>query len=161
MTVVAILVVLVALAAIGAAAVARSNRAQFAKANEIVPGVSTRAPSSWAGDHTPEATLHRRIRDAVSALPSRDDIERFEVRSSLEQQALTVDEQLIAVAALPERVRGDQLAMVTSAVDALEAGVAALTASNQGQLDPAKIDAALAQLNERVALLAEARTELG
>lgn len=160
MTVLVILVVLAVLAGVGAMAVVKANRTQFAKANEVVPGVATRAPASWAGAHTPEARLHRRLRDAVAALPPRDDIERFEVRASLEQHALTVDEQLVAVAVLPERVRGEQLALVVAAVDAVEAGVAALTASRQGQLEPAKIDDALARLNERVALLAEARTEL-
>lgn len=160
MTVVVILVVLAVLAAAGAMAVARANRRQFANANEVVPGVATQAPAAWAGAHTPEARLHRRLRDAVAALPPRDDIERFEARASLEQHALAVDEQLVAVAALPERVRGEQLAMVAAAVDALEAGVAALTASSQGQLEPGRIDDALAQVSERVALLAEARTEL-
>lgn len=158
---VAILVVLVALAVIGAVVVARSNRTSFAKSNEVVPGVPSRAPASWAGDHTPEARLHRRLRDAVAALPPRDDLTRFEARASLEQHALSVDDQLVAVAALPERVRGEQLALVVAAVDALEAGVVALTASNQGQLEPARIDAALAQVSERVTLLAEARNELG
>jgi hypothetical protein len=159
--VVAILFVLVALAVVGAVVVARSNRTSFAKSNEVVPGTPTRAPASWAGDHTPEARLHRRLRDAVAALPPRDDLGRFEARAALEQKALDVDEQLIAVAALPERVRGDQLALVEAAVDAVEAGVAAVTASSAGALEPAKIDDALAAITERVKLVAEARTELG
>ncbi len=50
-----------------AAYVALRNAQDFSDANEVVPGVPTSAPKAWAGAHTPEARLHRRLRDAVMA----------------------------------------------------------------------------------------------
>jgi hypothetical protein len=154
------LVVLVLVASIaGAVALARSGKRSFTKANEVVPGVSPRAPASWAGEHTPEARLHRRLRDAVAALP-RDDVGVMEARIAIERLALTVDEQLVTVAALPERVRAQPLAQVTAAVEAVEDGVAKVAANELAAHGSTAVDAALATLQERVELLAQARPEL-
>lgn len=140
-------------------ALARSGTRQLEKSNEVVPGVASRAPTSWGGEHTPEARLHRRLGAAVRALP-RDDVNVLEARIAIEQVALAIDDQLVTVAALPERVRAAPLAQVEAAVEALENGVATVAANELGQQGAAAVEAALAQLNERVALLAEARAEL-
>ena len=155
MTVAVVLLLFVVSAAVAATVVVRTQKRKFAEANVVVPGAATKAPAEWAGAHTPEARLHRRLRDAVAAVranPAMEDAFRMDARVSLEQQALAVDERLIAVAALPERVRGDQLASVAAAVDAVEAAVAALVAGPEstGSLDRAmtEVAAQVAQLEQ-------------
>ena len=129
-----------------------------AKANEVVTGTATRAPAEWAGAHTPEARLHRRLRDAVAALraePAMEDAWRTDARVSLEPHALTVDERLIAVAALPDRVRVEPMASVAAAVEAVEAAVAAVVAgpAPEGRRG---LDQAMAEVEQWVAKLPQA-----
>ena len=147
------LLLVVVAAVVAATVVVRSGKRQYAKANEVVPGTPTRAPAEWAGAHSPEARLHRRLRDAVAALranPGLEDAWRLEARVSLEQHAVAVDERLIAVASLPERVRAEPLASVAAAVDAVEAAVASLVA---GPVPEARsgLDQAMAEVESRVA----------
>jgi hypothetical protein len=152
-------VAVVALAVAGAVAFARQGKRDYDHSNEVVAGTATNAPPSWAGDHAPEAKLHRRLRDAVAALP-RDDVNALEARLAIEQLALAVDDQLVTVARLPERVRAEPLAQVTAAVEAVEDGVARVAANELGQHGAAAVEAALQQLQERVELLAQAHQEL-
>jgi hypothetical protein len=131
----------------------RSQKRKYGEANLVVPGTATRAPAEWAGAHSPEARLHRRLRDAVAALranPATEDAWRMDARLSLEQQALVVDERLIAVAALPDRVRGEPLAAVSAAVDAVEAAVASYVAGPAAS-EPSGLDRAIAEVESRVA----------
>jgi hypothetical protein len=158
MVAVVVLVVLVLAVLGGAAAVVSSTRRRYMLANQIVPGTATRAPASWAGAHTPEARLHRRLRDAVTALranPAMEDAWALESRVSLEQHALAVDERLIAVAALPEGVRAEPLRTVVAAVDAVEAAVASLASAGPDLDRHAGLDQAMAQVEQRVAELAQ------
>lgn len=154
-TVVIVLALLVVSAVVAATVVVRTNKRKFEEANEVVPGAATTAPASWAGAHSPEARLHRRLRDAVDALranPAMEDAYMMDARVALEQQALAVDQRLIAVAALPERVRSEPLASVGAAVDALEAAVAAVVTvpGERGGVDQAMADVAdrVAQLEQ-------------
>ena len=152
-TVLVVLALMVVSAVVAATWVVRTNRRQFAKANQVVPGTATRAPAEWAGAHSPEARLHRRLRDAVGALranPAMEDAWMLEARVSLEQHALAVDERLVAVAALPERVRAEPLATVAAAVDAVEAAVVSFAAGPEGRSD---LDRAMAEVEDRVAVL--------
>ncbi len=152
-TVLVVLVVLVVSAVVAATVVVRTNKRKFAEANEVVPGTATRAPAEWAGAHTPEARLHRRLRDAVEALranPAMEDAFMMDARVSLEQQAVAVDQRLIAVAALPERVRSEPLASVSAAVDALETAVAAVVTVPG---ERSGVDRAMAEVADRVAQL--------
>ena len=55
-----------AIVGFGVALTVRSRK-DFAEQNEVVPGVASPAPASWAGAHTPEAKLHRRLKEAVAA----------------------------------------------------------------------------------------------
>ena len=153
MTAVVVVLLFVASAVVAAAVVVRTNKRKFAEANVVVPGTTTKAPAEWAGAHTPEARMHRRLRDAMAALqanPAVEDAFMLDARVSLEQQALAVDQRLIAVAALPERVRADPLASVASAVDAVEAAVAALAVGPEAG---SGLDRAMAEVAERVARL--------
>jgi hypothetical protein len=142
-------------AAVTATVVVRSQKRKYAEANEVVPGTATGAPAEWAGAHTPEARLHRRLRDAVAALranPALEDAYRMDARVSLEQHALAVDARLIAVAALPERVRAVPLASVAAAVDAVEAAVASLVTGPPLEAG-GRLDQAMAEVESRVAKL--------
>lgn len=158
LVVVAVLAVLAVLAAL---ALAAKGRRRYADANQVVPGVATGAPAEWAGAHTPEARLHRRLRDAVAALrrnPGLDHAGVPELRASVEQAALEADRRLIAAAALPERVRDDPLAHVTRAVEVIEETVAAIAAWPAAGEDA--LADAVARAAERVSLVAGARAEL-
>jgi hypothetical protein len=153
MTVVVVLLLFVVSAAVAATVVVRTQKRKFAEANVIVPGTTTKAPAEWAGAHTPEARLHRRLRDAVAAVranPAMEDAFMMDARVSLEQQALAVDERLIAVAALPEGVRSEPLASVAAAVDAVEAAVAALVSGPQAR---SSLDQAMTEVAARVSQL--------
>jgi hypothetical protein len=153
LTALIVVLLVVASAVVAATVVVRTNKRKFAEANVIVPGTATKAPAEWAGAHTPEARLHRRLRDTVAAVranPAMEDAFRMDARVSLEQQALAVDERLIAVAALPEGVRAEPLASVAAAVDALEAAVAALVA---GPESASSLDRAMVEVADRVAQL--------
>lgn len=155
MTVVLFLFILLAAAAAAAAVVVRNGKRQFSADNQVVPGTPTMAPAGWAGAHSPEARLHRRLRDAVAAVganPTLADAWMLDARVSLEQQALMVDERLIAVAALPERVRAEPLAAVAAAVDAVEAAVAALVTESR-PVERHALDQAMAEVAERVGRL--------
>jgi hypothetical protein len=152
MTVVVVLVLFVAAAVVAATVVVRNQKKSYAQANEVVPGRATKAPAEWAGAHTPEARMHRRLRDAVDALranPAMEDAFLLDARVSLEEQAVAVDERLIATAALPESVRAQPLANLAPAVDAVEAAVAALVTSPERS----GVEQAMADVAHRMAAL--------
>ena len=163
MTTAIVLVLLVVVAAVVAATVVvRNGKREYARANEVVPGTATRAPAEWAGAHTPEARLHRRLRDVVEALranPAMEDAWMLEARVSLEQHALAVDDRLIAVAALPERVRTEPLAGVAAAVDAVELALASMISAGPETERRTGLDRAMTDVETRVALLAEGLAE--
>ncbi len=144
MTVVVVLLLFVAAAVAAATVVVRSQKKSYAQANEVVPGRVTTAPAEWAGAHTPEARMHRRLRAALEALranPAMEDAFLLDARVSLEEQAVAVDQRLIAAAALPEGVRAASLAGLAAAVDAVEAAVAALvTAPERSGVEQAMAD---------------------
>ena len=157
-TAVIVVLLFVVSAVVAATVVVRTQKRKFAEANVVVPGAGSKAPAAWAGAHTPEARLHRRLRDAVAAVranPAMEDAFRMDARVSLEQHALAVDERLIAVAALPEGVRAEPLASVSAAVDAVEAAVAELVAGTESRT---QLDQAMAEVEQRVSRLQEGGT---
>lgn len=103
---------------VGAGAVSRSSKDR----NQVVPGVVSNAPASWAGSHDPEAKLHRRIRDAVAGLHSiaGDDPAMTDTISSLHEDALDIDHQLIAASLLAPRFKEQALEELDGAVSQLE-----------------------------------------
>jgi hypothetical protein len=155
------LVVVVAALVIGAVALARSSKKEFDDANVIVAGEDTGAPADWAGAHSPEARLHRRIRDAVRALQANADLDGHltEARVRLEGEALAIDRRLVSAAALPDSVRAEPMERVTAAVVALEeaAADAALAAD---LTDESVIGETTQAINDRLTALAEARAAL-
>lgn len=140
--------------------VALRNAKDFSDANEIIPGVPTSAPKAWAGAHSPEARLHRRLRDAMTALRanrSLDEPALVEVRETLEREALALDDRLVAAAALPKTVREEPVRRVAGAVDAVEAVVADIVLLRGPGAD---VQRGIEQVRTRLALVADARAEL-
>lgn len=156
------LLLLVLLSVVGVVAfIAYRNAQDFSDANEVVPGVPTRAPQSWAGGHNPEARLHRRLRDAMTSLrevTSNDQPTLADVRATLEREALAVDDVLVAVASLPKAQREGRLQKVTDAVEAIETAVADVVVVTGPALDD--VHRSLDDVRTRLTLVAEARAEL-
>jgi hypothetical protein len=137
------------------------NAQDFSDANEIIPGTPTRAPKAWAGAHSQEARLHRRLRDAMVVLrenASLDDPSLAPARSALEREALAIDDALIGIAALPKHHREAHMTDVASAVEAVEEAVAGVVAMRGPALGEAR--AGVADVQARLALIAAAREEL-
>lgn len=141
--------------------VALRNAQDFSDANEVIPGVPTDAPKAWAGAHSPEARLHRRLRDSMTALRANralDEPALIQVREALEREALAIDEQLVAAAALPARVRDEPIAQVTTAVEAVETAVAEVVLLRGPERSGSQ--EAIEQVRTRLAHVEEARAEL-
>ena len=86
--VVGLIVTLALLAGVAVAAVAivhRSQQRAITRDNQLMPGHPTRAPSSWAVSHDPEARLHRRLRDAMAALHAVDAMDSGAVAALIRQ----------------------------------------------------------------------------
>jgi hypothetical protein len=162
-----LLVVLGVLAVLSVAAVAAvialRNKAAFERSNELIPGVRSVAPTSWAGSHEPEARLHRRLRQALDALRANQAFDHdgalLDLRVELEHQALEVDQQLVATAALPVHLRSDPLERLTGAVASLEQAVADLAGSSAAET-AARLNRALDDVRARTGLVAQARAAL-
>lgn len=103
---------------LGAGAVGKNAKNR----NQVVPGVKTNAPASWAGAHEPEAKLHRRLRDAVAALHTiagKDDTMQSLI-DRVERDAVDLDNQLVATSQLASTHRERALSNVSNAVENLE-----------------------------------------
>jgi hypothetical protein len=152
---------IVALSIVGGAVTlaVRSKRAYDAS-NEVVPGVSTRAPAAWAGAHSPEAVLHRRLRAAVLATGAATDARLGDARSVVEREALTIDERLVAAAQLAAPHRDRIIAALEPAVAGIEAAVASMVELPVGSVDQSALDEAVIDVQTRLAALAAARAEL-
>lgn len=167
MAVLVVLLGLIVVALVGAVAVAGvialRNKSAFERNSRLAPGLSTSAPTSWAGSHDPEARLHRRLRDALVALSTNQAFDHngslLDLRVELEQQAMALDEQLVATAALPLHLRRQPLERITGAVGVIEQAVADLAASSAGEA-AVRLDAALDDIRTRTTLVAEARAAL-
>ncbi|MGW2661370.1 hypothetical protein ACWCW7_10435 [Nocardia tengchongensis] len=155
-------VILVGAAVGGVTVLSRRQQAATTAANQVVPGIATRAPASWAGSHDPEPRLHRRLRDAMRALHTADaldDATTIVLRAELEQAALAWDDRLVAMAALPASALGDQRATATQAVESIEAAVAQYV-SAATQRTAAEVTAGLTAARAQLDIQAEIRKSL-
>ena len=146
----------------GVALTVRSKR-DFADANEVVPGVPSIAPASWAGAHTPEAKLHRRLRAAVLAarsIPRLDELGLAEQRRAIESEALAIDEQLVAASGLADRHRDLAIPVIDTSVAALEDAVAALTQTTTIGDSKQLLDQVTSDAYIKLQALAAARAEV-
>lgn len=157
----ALALVVVVAAVAGALVLGLRSKQEFDDANVVVAGVDTGAPAAWAGAHSPEALLHRRLRDAVRALRANADLSGSltEALVRLEGEAVAIDRRLVAAAALPSSVQAEPMARVEAAVVALEQ--AAADAALAGQLtDESVIGETTEAITDRLNAVAEARAAL-
>jgi hypothetical protein len=141
--------------------VALRNAQDFSDANEVIPGVPTKRAEGvgrCALGGGPPAPPPARRHDRAAANRSLDEPAMVEVREALEREALAIDEQLVAAAALPQRVRDEPLRQVATAVESVEATVADVVLLRGPERT--STDAAIEQVRTRLALVAEARAEL-
>lgn len=120
-----LVVVLVVLVVGGfAVALAVSGRRKAAAQAGLPGGVAV--PASWAGAHSAEARLHRRLAAAARALEALPlgDAASIERRVAVEQRVRALDARLVAAAAIPGEVGVAALAEVETMVSAVEAEVA-------------------------------------
>lgn len=160
--VLALVVILGGIVAIGAVALAHQRR-RIAAENQVVPGTATRAPTAWARSHDPEARLHRRLRDAMTALravTAYDTAATVTLRADLEQSALALDDHLVAISMLHSDARTAQLAQIERAVAAVEAGVADY-ATAATQPDLSALEADLTGVRERLRTADDLRRGIG
>ncbi|MBX3314243.1 MAG: hypothetical protein KF906_07970 [Actinobacteria bacterium] len=161
----ALFVVVVAAAGAGYLAVkaTRTVRSNYEQSNQVVPGTPTAAPTSWLGSHDPEARLHRRLIDAVRALRANQQFDTLgtylDLRVELEQQAVMIDNELVAVAALPIAQRQEPLAKLTEAVESIEVAIGEL-ARTSAQSASDQLARTLDGLRERSTTLEEAKAAL-
>jgi hypothetical protein len=152
-----LLVVVAALALV--TVVARRNKAAFLESNDVVPGIRTTAPEGWAGSHNPEALLHRRLRAAMDALRTNqsfdDDGQLLDLRVELEQQTLALDERLVAIGVLPERLRPEPLARATDSVERIEEAIASLVGASSSDAE-ARLSALISEIGSRTQLETDA-----
>lgn len=159
-----ILLAVVAVIVAGGAMVAGlavQARRQRADRLHVVPGVENAAPAAWAGAHTPEAKLHRRLGDAVRSMrvPPGMSSSLFDAqRVALEQEALRIDARLIAVAALAGSRREEGIAEVATLVDRYEAAVGDLVIASLD--DSTSLDAVISESELRLRALQAARAEV-
>ena len=163
-----ILIVAAGLVAVGGAVAAvrlalSRTRESLAASNQVVPGHPTRAPQSWAGSHETEARLHRRLRDAMTALRANehfdDDGALIDVRVELEHQALSLDDRLVAVSNLPLQHKVAPLDEIADVVTLIEQTVAELASRSVAESRPV-VEAALALVRERSSLIDQVRAQL-
>jgi hypothetical protein len=126
-TVIVVIIVLVLLGAVGfAVALAGKGKRRAKEALGLSPALATDVPREWAGAHSPEAKMHRRLAAAAKSLsgqPLGDAVE-IEKRVTVEQQILQLDEQLVAAAAVPGPKKTQLLAEIEPLVAAVESTVA-------------------------------------
>ncbi len=124
--VVVVLVVVGALVLFGVA-LARKGKRRFAE-QAGGPGLAPNAPPEWAGAHTPEARMHRRLAAAARSLDAQPmgDAVAIEQRVAIEQQIRQLDEKLFAVAGGSGGGKADTLSEMETMVASIERAVAQL-----------------------------------
>lgn len=146
--------------------------------HRVDPTISSPVPLTWAVDPRAPARLHRRlarIGDVTIRLTADDQPRRGRRRHrdeptplqqtalAIRQQAVALDRRLDVVAALPLRVRRDQLIELGRAVDDLEGATAQLARLHEESGDPRTLTGQPSRLEaviERVDLLERAHAEL-
>ncbi|HUF98267.1 MAG TPA: hypothetical protein VMM60_09055 [Ilumatobacter sp.] len=160
--------VLAAVVVVGAAVafgvrLANDSRRAVARGIEVVPGVASQAPAAWAGAHSPEAKLHRRLRDAVASAHTQVELagSSSTQTASLDQAAVTLSNRLVAAAALPARHRQAAIDEVGTLIGRFEDSVAALATQGvaHAELDAA-FERSMTDIHQELEALAQARAEV-
>lgn len=161
------LLVIVVIGAAGAGYLAfrgtKKLKDNYERSNQVVPGFTTAAPTSWLGSHDPEARLHRRLIDAIKALHANQQFDTLgtylDLRVELEQQAIAIDNELVSVAALPVAQRQEPLTKLTQAVESIEQAVGELARTSAQQASD-QLARTLEGLRQRTSTLDQARAAL-
>ncbi len=151
-----------AVVAFGVMLAARSKQ-EFSEQNQVVPGRKSPAPASWAGAHSREAKLHRRLGDAVKgarANPRFVELGLAPQMTAIEAEALAIDERLVAAAALPAAHRDAAIDPLEQHVVELEATIAELVTSVSVADSKVQLEAAVSAADIKLQALAEARAEV-
>ncbi|MGB3735323.1 MAG: hypothetical protein WA964_10240 [Ilumatobacter sp.] len=139
------------------------SRQEFTEQNEVVPGRRSPAPASWAGAHSREAKLHRRLGEAVKAARSNPRFVELGLAAqtaAIEAEALAIDERLVAAAALPAAHRNAAIDPLEQHVVDLEATVVELVTSVSVSDSREQLEAAVSAADIKLQALAEARAEI-
>lgn len=142
---------------------ANKVKVNYERSNDVVPGVPSPAPTSWLGSHDAEARLHRRLVDVMKALRANQSFDQdgilLDLRVELEQQAVAIDAELVATAALPLSMREAPLQSLAGAVETLETAVAGLATKSAAEVGD-RLQAVLDDLQLRTSTVAQARAAL-
>jgi hypothetical protein len=130
--------------------------------NQLIPGRPTHAPRSWAVSYDSEARLHRRLRDAMTALHAADALDTgstLVLRADLEQTALDLDDHLVTVAQLKSVHKAEMLQTITTTVECIEDAVARYAAAAT-MPDTAALEADLATVQRQLDITRELQRRL-
>jgi hypothetical protein len=156
------LVLIVGLTVAVVAVVGRKQQRAITRANQLIPGRPTHAPRSWAVSHDPEARLHRRLRDAMTALQAANSFDAGSallLRADLEQTALDLDNHLVAVAQLAPAHKDELFQTITTTVECIESAVARYAAATT-MPDTAALEADLAAVQRQLDITTELQRKL-
>lgn len=134
MTIIAMVILFVVLAAgllsgavLIALVLARRGQQQYVAQGELQPGRPSVAPPEWAGAHSEEARLHRRLGEALRGLSAAStaaggavDGGSLDLRVQVELRAEDLDRRLVAAAVLPAHQRDAALGVLSGDVATLE-----------------------------------------
>jgi len=151
-----------AIVGFGVALAVRSKQ-EFAEQNQVVPGRPSPAPTNWAGAHTREARLHRRLGDAVKGAhenPRFVELGLAPQMAQIDAQALAIDERLVAAAALPESHKDSALDAIEAHVVELEQTIADLVMGVSVSDSRELLEQAVSAADIRLQALAQARAEV-
>ncbi len=155
------LLVLTVVAVVGfGVALAVRSRKDFAEQNQVVPGRASPAPANWAGAHTREARLHRRLGDAVKGAhenPRFVELGLAPQMAQIDAQAMAIDERLVAAANLPASHKDAAIDAIEAHVVELEQTIADLVTGVTVSDSRAQLEQAVSAADIRLQALAEAR----
>ncbi len=148
--------------AFGVALTVRSKK-DFADANQVVPGIKSAAPASWAGAHSPEAKLHRRLGETVRAARNNPRLVELGLSAQtkrIESEALAIDERLVAAGGLPVSHRAAAVTALEPHVVALEDAVSTLITSTTVGQSKQLLEQVVSEADIKLQALAQARAEV-
>jgi hypothetical protein len=144
-------------------ALAIRSKKEFSDQNQVVPGRPSPAPASWAGAHSREAKLHRRLGDAVKgahANPRFVELGLAAQMQAIDAEAMAIDERLVAAAALPAAHKDAAIDPLEANVAQLEAAIAEMVTSITVADSKEQLELAVSAADLRLQALAEARAEV-
>ncbi len=144
-------------------ALAVRSKQEFSEQNQVVPGRPSPAPASWAGAHSREAKLHRRLGDAVKGAhqnPRFVELGLAAQMTAIDAEALAIDERLVAAAALPVAHRDGAIDQLETKVDELEATIVELVTSVTVADSKEQLEVAVSAADLKLQALAQARAEV-